>query len=81
MTKRLDGICKGKNRFGLILTQELYVLGKTQQWLAEQCGVTKQYISQIINGKRRPSPEVTDKIAEIINMDARKLRRYVLQAS
>jgi transcriptional regulator with XRE-family HTH domain len=77
----LNEICSGPNKFGLVVAEELYVLGKTQQWLAEQCGVSKQYISQIIKGLRKPSPEVTEKIANIINVDVRELRRFVLQAS
>lgn len=81
MTRRLNEICTGKNKFGLKVVEELYIMGKNQSWLAEQCGVTKQYISQIINGRLKPSPIVTQKIAEVINMDVRELRRLVLKAS
>jgi len=72
---------KGRNKFGIMVAKELYIMGKTQTWLAEQCGVTKQYISQIVNGQRTPSPEVTEKIANIFNCDVRELRSLVLQSA
>jgi len=72
---------KGKNKFGLLVAEKLFIMGKNQSWLAEQCGVSKQYISQIILGKRRPSPEVTQKIADLMKINVEKLRKLVLQAS
>lgn len=76
----LKQFSEGTNKFGRVVAEELYVIGKNQNWLAKQCGVTKQYISQIINGKRRPSPSVTQKIAEIIDYDVKELRRLVLKS-
>jgi len=81
MTRRLNELYKGKNQFGIEVAQKLYIKGKNQKWLAEQCGVTKGYISQIINGTCRPSPEITEKIAVIFEIDAEKLRAMVLIAS
>jgi transcriptional regulator with XRE-family HTH domain len=81
MSHRLTEVCNGKNEFGIIVVKRLYVLGKTQQWLAQQCGVSKQYISQIIHGKSKPSAEVTERIAALFAMDVKELREKVLQAS
>ncbi len=81
MMRRLNEISKGKNQFGLKVVEELYVFGKNQTWLAEQCGVSRQYISQIINGQFKPSPLMTQKIADVLNLDVYELRRLVLRAS
>jgi transcriptional regulator with XRE-family HTH domain len=81
MSDNVNRIYNIKNQFGLKVVEELYVIGKTQRWLAEQCCVTKQYISQIINGKARPSPDITKKIAQIFGLDVHELRRLVLKAS
>lgn len=81
MSRRLNEICDGKNLFGLEIVKRLYIIGKTQKWLAEQCGVSKQYISLIIYGKSKPSAEITQKIAEVFDMDVQKLRELVLKAS
>jgi transcriptional regulator with XRE-family HTH domain len=81
MTRRLNELCNGKNKFGLEVAKRLYLMGKTQQWLAEQCNVSEEYISQIINGKSRPSVKVTERIAAVFEMDVRELRELVLRAS
>lgn len=72
---------KNKNAFGRKLAEELFVMGKTQRWLASQLGVTKQYISQIINGQCKPSYEMTQKIADIIGVDVATLRKLILKVS
>jgi transcriptional regulator with XRE-family HTH domain len=81
MMRRLNEISKGKNQFGLRVVEELYVLGKNQMWLSKQCGVSRQYISQIINGKGKPSPQLTQKIADVLGLNVFELRRLVLRAS
>ncbi|MCD5401181.1 helix-turn-helix transcriptional regulator [candidate division NPL-UPA2 bacterium] len=79
--KRLNEICEGKNDLGLEIVKRLYIMGKNQIWLAKECGVSKQYINQIINGKSRPSPKVTEKLAELFAMDVKLIRELVLQVS
>lgn len=81
MARQINKISKGRNEFGLKVAEELFVMGKTQGWLAEQLGVTKQYISQIINGQCRPSYEMTEKIAGLIGVEVTVLRRLALKVS
>lgn len=80
-SNRLNELCHGKNKFGLEVVKRLYIIGKSQNWLADQCGVSKQYISQIIYGKCRPSAKVTEQLAKIFEMDVQELRKLVLKAS
>ncbi len=51
----------------------LYDLRKKSQYsqeqLANEVGVSRQMINLIENGKRRPSPKVAKKIAEILNFE------------
>lgn len=81
MSKRLKELCNGRNKFGLEVVKRLYIIGKSQTWLAEQCNVSKQYISQIIHGKSRPSAKVTERIAGLLEIDTQELRKLVLKAS
>lgn len=41
--------------------------GFTQEQLAEKAKITKDYISLIERGKRRPSDKLKDRLAEILN--------------
>ncbi len=77
--RKLNEICKGKNEFGLVVAKKLYILGKEQKWLAVECGVSEAYISRIIHGKARPSAKITEKIAQLLDMDVYKLRELVLK--
>ena len=80
MAKRLlNKISKGKNKLGVEIVTRLYILGKTQTWLAEQCGCTKQYISEVIHGKSKPSAEMTEKIANAMGMNVTEVRKLALE--
>lgn len=81
MARRLSEAYRGKNQFGLKVSEELYICGKNQKWLAEQCGVTTGYISQLVLGHVLPSIEISEKIASVLNLDAKELRRLALKAS
>lgn len=80
MGKKLNEICPGNNKLGREVVKRLFIIGKTQRWLAEGCGVTEAHMSQIINGKTRPSSKVSEKMAELLQMDVYKLRELVLKA-
>ena len=41
----------------------------TQQSLADKCGVVRQTISEIENGRNRPSVELAKKLGEVLNID------------
>lgn len=75
------GIFPGKNQLGLEIKKQLFILGRTQIWLAQETGVTETYISLIVNGRSKPGPELTEKLANIFGMDVQELRKLVLKAS
>lgn len=81
MSRMLNKIGKGKNKLGVEIVTQLYIMGKTQTWLAQQCNVSKQYISLVIHGKSKPSSEVSQKIAEVLNMDVKKIRKLALEVA
>ena len=58
----------GKN-----ISELLYQQRKTQVWLAQQCGVTKGHINQIIAGKTQPSVQLLLKISEVLSVDINKI--------
>lgn len=37
--------------------------------IAQQCKITQQYYNFIENGRRRPSPEVAQRIAKVLGFD------------
>lgn len=45
--------------------------GKTQDWLAEQLGVTASYVSLLLAGKRTPSLDIATKIERITGIAPR----------
>lgn len=58
----------GKN-----IAELLYEQHKTQVWLAQQCGVTKGHINQIIAGKVHPSVQLLLKISEALSVGIDKI--------
>lgn len=42
---------------------------KTQQKIADQCGISQNFYSWIENGERTPSVKVAKKIAEVLDFD------------
>lgn len=58
----------GKN-----ISELLYEQHKTQVWLAQQCGVTKGHINQIIAGKAHPSVRLLLKISEVLSVSIDKI--------
>lgn len=51
--------------------------GKTQAGVSLLSGITRSYYTNIESGKRRPSPEVAQKIAEVLGFDWTKF--YTVQ--
>lgn len=41
-------------------------LGQSQRFFADQIGITQSYLSQIENGKKKPSTDLLQKIAELL---------------
>jgi transcriptional regulator with XRE-family HTH domain len=50
----------------------LYKHGRTQAWLADQVGVSANYITMILSGARTPSLKVATKLADITGIPSRK---------
>lgn len=58
----------GKNICDLLHEQH-----KTQVWLAQQCGVTKGHINQIVAGKTNPSLQLLLKISKVLSVSINKI--------
>ena len=58
-----------KNRLKIVLVEQ----GKTGKWLAEQLGKNEATISRWCSNATQPSLEMLMKIADILNVNARRL--------
>lgn len=72
---------KGKTKLGVLIVTKLYIMGKSQTWLASQCGCNKAFISQIVHGKCKPGAEVSKKIGEVLGIEEEEIRRLALEAA
>lgn len=59
--------------FGLVLKQKRKTAGLSQEKLAEICSLERTYISFLERGERKPSLNITFKIAEAFDLKASKL--------
>lgn len=50
--------------------------GRTQKWVAKQCGITDKYLSQILTGSRDPSLPVIKMLASVLKTDEGTLIRH-----
>lgn len=57
-----------------MLSDRIYIAGFTLKSLSNEISVTPQYLSKIVNGIQRPSPQMASRIAEAIEMDPREFR-------
>ncbi len=58
-----------KQPFGLTLAQIREEKGLSQGALAKAAGISRPFLTQIENGKRRPSPEVAYKLVAALDME------------
>lgn len=70
MEKGKKGEC-----LNVIIIKQLYIMGKTQKWLGDKCGVTQTTISNIINKKRRPSKKLLYGMSEALNIPYETLEK------
>ncbi|WP_191126184.1 helix-turn-helix transcriptional regulator [Cerasibacillus terrae] len=56
---------KNKKRFQMILIEK----GYTQRAFSKNIGMSENYVNQIINYKKHPSPAVAMKIASVLELD------------
>ncbi len=57
---------KLKDRFKVLLDR----LGRSQNWLADEVGISKGTMSKIVNGDWFPQSKVMKRIAEILEVDS-----------
>lgn len=55
------------NNIGSNILEILHTKRKKQSWLAEQCGVTKSHINQIVKGKTKPSISLLILISDVLD--------------
>ncbi len=49
------------------LKEEILKRGLRQDWVAKQLGISKAYLSMILNNKRKISEELKRKLEKVIN--------------
>jgi DNA-binding XRE family transcriptional regulator len=58
-----------KDRFSVLLNR----VGRNQQWLADECEVSKATISKIVNGDWFPSTKLMTRISELLEVQSHVL--------
>jgi putative transcriptional regulator len=51
----------------LVLKERLAKGNKSQSWLSEQLEISESYTSHLVQGKRRPSPSLRNKLQKVFN--------------
>ena len=51
------------------LWERLAVLGRSQNWLAREVGISRGYLSMLVNGKRSPSGRVRRRLQRILDVE------------
>ncbi len=49
--------------------ERLAVLGRSQNWLAREAGISRGYLSMLVNGKRSPSGPVRRRLQHILEVE------------
>lgn len=70
---------KGKIKIRKI-ERQMFIKGFTVVSLAEKTGLSKLTISEVLFGKRRPSPETSELIAEALDMEVTDFRAAIYDA-
>lgn len=65
----LEVLKKENTDFKLLIAKK----GISQKEFAEFIGISSTYLSQLINGKRKPSPSVAGKIAKGLNVNVEEI--------
>jgi len=77
MAKNICSCGKQKSPLGVEILKRLYIIGKSQNWLAKQVNVTPAHISLIIAGKVTPSQPVLKDIATALGLESSELVKYL----
>lgn len=51
------------------LWERLALLGRSQNWLAREAGISPGYLSMLVNGKRSPSGRVRRRLQRILEVE------------
>ena len=51
------------------LWERLAVLGRSQNWLAREAGISPGYLSMLVNGKRSPSGHLRRRLQRILEVE------------
>lgn len=51
------------------LWERLAFLGRSQNWLAREAGISRGYLSMLVNGRRSPSGELRRRLQRILEME------------
>jgi DNA-binding XRE family transcriptional regulator len=78
MKRLLKDLRNKNNDFGIAIVTQLVIIGKNQQWLAKECNVSSKTISVAVNGKSIPSPKLSERIAQVLELDVTELRKKIL---
>jgi len=71
MSKRVG--VENKPIIGQFIIKKLENANETQEWLAEQCGVTRGQINHIVCGRSNPSLPLLFRICKILDIDVNLL--------
>ena len=50
------------------LWERLALLGRSQNWLAREMGVTPSYVSKLVNGSRTPSGRIRNRMLKVLGV-------------
>lgn len=68
-----------KSSFGKLVVRHLFINGETQKSLAYKLNITEGALSQLLNGKSKPSAKRLYDISHILNIDISILTDSVLE--
>lgn len=62
-----------------VVDRQLYIIGMTRADFAKAIGVSYNYMAQILIGFYEPTIELSNRMAETLEMNPRELRELVLK--
>ena len=62
-----------------VVDEKLYIMGNTRKDFAKKLGISYNYVTTILNGQYKPTIDITNRMAKILDMDSSKLRELALK--
>ncbi len=72
---------KTKTRFGVVICNRLKEMGKNQKYLAQESGLSQFYVSEILNGRYKPSVKTVYTISKVTGIGIEELAEALLDES